>query len=103
LQHDFKAFTGDPQFVKNDYFCRIFSKERGSDASLYLWRMNHAGSSADRERMASEADFAFRQALALCPYNPQTASTHAGFLHSQHRDSDARLVNEIVRQFRNRK
>ena len=103
LQHDFKEFTGDPQFVQNDYFCRIFSKERGNVAGLYVWRMNHAASSAEKERMAHEADFAFRQALALCPYNPQTAGTYAIFLHSQHRDSDARLVNEMARQFRNRK
>ena len=103
LQHNFNGFTGDPQFVENDYSCRMFSKERGDVADLYIWRMNHAASSAEKERMAHEADFAFRQALALCPYNPQTASTYASFLHSQHRDSDAALVNEMARQFRNRK
>ena len=103
LQHDFKGFTGDPQFVQNDYSCRIFSKERGSVAGLYVWRMNHAASSAEKERMAHEADFAFRQAWALCPYNPQTADSYASFLHSQNRDSDARLVNEMARQFRSRK
>jgi phage gp16-like protein len=103
LQHDFKGFTGDPQFVQNDYSCRIFSKERRSIAGLYLWRMNHAASSADQELMAREADFAFRQALALCPYGPYTASTYASFLRSQHRDSDAMLVNEIAQQFPNQK
>jgi hypothetical protein len=103
LQHDFKGFTGDPQFVQNDYSCRIFSKERGSIAGLYIWRMNHAATPVEKARMAHAADFAFRQALVLCPYNPQTANNYAGFLHGQNRDSDARLVNEMARQFRNRK
>jgi len=103
LQHDFKGFTGDPQFVQNDYACRIFSKERGSVAGLYVWRMNQAATADEKERMAREADFAFRQALALCPYNPQTDNSYASFLHGQHRDSDARLVNEMARQYRNRK
>jgi Tfp pilus assembly protein PilF len=65
--------------------------------------MNHAATADEKERMAHEADFAFRQAWALCPYNPQTSNSYASFLHSQHRDSDARLVNEMARQFRSRK
>ncbi len=103
LQHDFNGFTGDPQFVQNDYACRIFSKERWNVADLYLWRLHHAATADEKERMAREADFAFRQTLALCPYNPQTANSYASFLHGQDRDSDAGLVNAMARLFRNGK
>jgi len=99
LKHDFTGFTGDPQFVQNDYSCTMFSKLRGSIAGLYVWRMNQAATADEKERMAREADFAFRQALALCPYSPETIKGYADFLKSQNRDSDAALVNEIARQF----
>ncbi|MGH7952186.1 MAG: M56 family metallopeptidase, partial [Limisphaerales bacterium] len=99
LQHDFNGFTGDPQFVQNEYSCKMFSKERDSIADLYVWRMNHAATFDEKERMALEADFAFRQALALCPYNSEAAKGYASFLKSRHRDSDAALVTEMAKQF----
>jgi hypothetical protein len=102
-RHDFSGFTGDPRFVENSYSHKMFSKERGSIAGLYVWRMNHAGSPGEKERMAGEADFAFRQALALCPYNPEVVNNYEDFLKSQNRDSDAVLVNELAKQFPGKK
>jgi hypothetical protein len=99
LRHDLSGFTGDPQFVQNDYSCKMFSKERANIADLYVWRMNHAASSPEKERMTREADFAYRQALALCPYSPEAASGYANFLKSQNRNSNADLVNETAKQF----
>jgi len=100
---DLNGFAGDPQFVQNDYSCKMFSKERSSIAGLYVWRMNHAGSPGEKERMAGEADFAFRQALALCPYNPEVVNNYEDFLKSQNRDSDAAVVNELAKQFPGKK
>lgn len=99
LANDFSGFTGDPRYVQNDYSCKMFSKERANIADLYVWRMNHATDPAEKERMAREADFAYRQALALCPYNPETAKGYVDFLKSQNRESDATLVSETAGQF----
>jgi beta-lactamase regulating signal transducer with metallopeptidase domain len=99
LERDFSSFVGDPRFVQNDYSCRMFSKERASIADLYVWRMNHAANDGEKERMAREADFAYRQALALCPYNPEAGKGYIDFLKSRNRDSDAALVNEMAGQF----
>ena len=99
MEHDFSGFTGDPQFVQNDYSCKMFSKERANIADLYVWRANHAAGNDEKERMARAADFAFRQALALCPYNVEAVKGYTDFLKSRNRDSDAALVEEIARQF----
>lgn len=99
LRHDFSGFTGDPQFVQNEYSCKMFSKLRSSIAGLYVWRMNQAATADEKERMAREADFAYRQALALCPYLPEAIKNYADFLKSQNRDADAALVSEMVKQF----
>ncbi len=95
LQHDLTGFTGDPQFVQSDYSCKMFSKERTSIAGLYVWRMSHATDPDQKQRMAREADFAFRQALALCPSSPEAKVGYADFLRSMNRDSDAAIVSGI--------
>jgi len=99
LRHDFSGFKGDPGFVQNDYSCKMFSKLRSSLANLYVWRMNQAVTADKKGRMAREADFAFRQALALCPYSPEAVKGYVNFLKSQNRDSDAVLVSELTKQF----
>ncbi|HUA67477.1 MAG TPA: hypothetical protein VMA13_02920, partial [Candidatus Saccharimonadales bacterium] len=99
VQHDFSGFTGDPQFVQNDYSCKMFSKERANIADLYVWRMNHAATNEEKERMKRAADFAFRQALALCPYYIEMVKAYAEFLHSENREADATLVDEMAKQF----
>jgi len=99
LQHDLGGFTGDPRFVQNDYSSRIFSKLRTSLAGLYAWRAEHATDAADAARMAHAADFAFRQAVALCPASPETANRYADFLTKQHREAEAKLVQNLAEQF----
>jgi beta-lactamase regulating signal transducer with metallopeptidase domain len=98
LQHDFSGFTGDPQFVQNDYSCRMFSKERSNIADLYVWRMNHPNVAGEKEQMAQAADFAYRQALALCPYSSEAANGYESFLKSRNRDADAALIQAMVAQ-----
>jgi len=46
--------------------------------------------------MNDEADFAFRQAWALCPYSPEAVFRYVNLLLSQNRTSDARLVAETA-------
>jgi beta-lactamase regulating signal transducer with metallopeptidase domain len=99
LRHDFSGFSGDPDFVRNHYWSATFSKERASLAGLYVWRMNHAASTDEKERMAGAADLAFRQALALCPSYSKTSQNYRDFLKSRNRDADAALVSEMMKQF----
>jgi len=92
---DLVAFKGDPKFVHNDYACRTFSKLRSSHASLYSGRFNKSASSEDKERMAKEADFAFRQAFALCPYG-EVVFRYVNFLVQQRRKTEALLAAQTV-------
>jgi len=99
LQHNFSGFDGDPRFVQNACSHNMFSKERSSIAGLYAWRAQHATDAAEKERMNNEADFAFRQAWALCPYSPEAVFRYVNFLLSRNRVSDALLVAETAAEF----
>jgi hypothetical protein len=48
--------------------------------------------------MARAADFAFRQAWALCPTSPEAVFRYVNFLLKQKRISDALLVAETAAQ-----
>jgi hypothetical protein len=97
-KQDFTGFTGDPRFVQNAYSHRMFSKLRSSIAGLYAWRMDHSTDATEKERMAREADFAFRQAWVLCPYSPEAVFRYVNFLLEQKRGADALLVAETAAQ-----
>ena len=82
-KQDFSGFTGDPRFIQNAYSHKMFSKLRSSHAGLYAWRVDHAADAAEKKRMSDEADFAFRQAWALCPYSPEAVFRYMNFLLAQ--------------------
>ena len=90
------SFHCDPQFVKDDDACREFSKLRSSIAGVYAWRLNNTKAGADRERMANEADFAFRQAFALCPYSPEALYRYVNLLLTRGRADDALTLAETA-------
>jgi hypothetical protein len=94
LKKDLSGFTGDPQFVQNEYSCKMFSKLRSSIAGLHAWRAQHATRAGEKERMNDAADFAFRQAWALCPYSPEAVFRYVNLLLGQNRAADALLVAE---------
>ncbi len=71
VKKDLSGFTGDPQFVQNEYSCKMFSKLRSSIAGVYAWRAQHFTNAGEKDRMNDAADFAFRQAWALCPCSPE--------------------------------
>ncbi len=95
-RQDFGGFEGDPRFVQNAYSHKMFSKLRSSQAGLYVWRMNHAVSAADKAAMAREADFAFRQAWALGPDSPEAVDRYISFLMEQNRQADALRVAQTA-------
>jgi hypothetical protein len=95
-RQDFSGFTGDPRFVQNAYSHKMFSKERNSIGGLYAWRAQHAADDLEKKRMNDAADFAFRQAFALCPYSPEAVFRYVNLLISQNRRADALLVAETA-------
>jgi beta-lactamase regulating signal transducer with metallopeptidase domain len=99
LKQDLSGFKGDPLFIRNDCDRQMFSKLRVSIGGVYAWRAEYAANEIEKARMAREADFAFRQALALCPYAPEAVYRYANFLLRQKRNADAILVAETAAQF----
>ncbi len=97
-RQEFNGFTGDPRFIRNTCSQRTFSKARSSLAGLYVWRGQHATDAAEKERMAREADFAFRQAWALCPDSTEVVLRYVALLMELERFADALVVAETAAQ-----
>jgi hypothetical protein len=104
LKHDFSGFKGDPRVVSDDW-ASWMSKMRSSIGGIYLWRLGYAPSGgivpaesiakgAAHDRMIKEADFAYRQAFALCPGSPEAVYRYTQFLVNQKRMDDAVAVAE---------
>jgi hypothetical protein len=109
VEKDLTRFTGDPLFVHNEDAARAFSKLRSAIAGLYAWRVGAlinvptppeylATDAAERESMSAEADYAFRQAFALCPYSAEVAVRYTYFLAKQDRKADALMFAETAQR-----
>jgi len=91
---DLTGYAGDPKFVRDNDAQKAFSKLRNSIAGLYAWRINATQNQEERNRTIREADFAFKQAFAFCPYSPETITRYATLLVSIGRTEDALLIAE---------
>jgi tetratricopeptide (TPR) repeat protein len=98
LEKDMDGFTGDAKFVQNDQACKTYSKLRSSMAGVYAWRAKNGASAEEKQRMTSAADFAFRQAFALCPYSPEAVFRYVNLLTEQKRIPEALLVVETAQK-----
>jgi len=96
VKNDLSGFTGDKEFIQNDYAQKMFSKERTSIAGLYTWRAQQTTDPVEKQRMNDAADFAFRQAFALCPNSPEAVFRYVNLLMSENRNSDALLIAETA-------
>ena len=107
VRKDLRGFTGDPAYVQDEGAMKEFSKLRNSIAVLYEWRSGAlpeiaasedytAKSPQERQRMAAAADFAFRQAFALCPSNPEVVFRYIRLLTAQNRVEDEILVAQTA-------
>lgn len=93
LRRDFTGFKGDRKFIRDDQSQKAFSKLRSSIGGVYAWRVNDAKpGSPEQQRMLKEADFAFRQALAFCPYSPEAVFRYVNLLLSHQRFDEALIV-----------
>jgi hypothetical protein len=95
-QHDLTGFEGDARFVQNDAPQRLFSKLRSSIAGVYAWRVSNGKGSGGSDQMMRAADFAFRQAWALCPRSPEAVFRYINLLATHRRFDDACLLAETA-------
>lgn len=100
LKKNLGAYGVDPQFAGSPNAQKMFSKERSSIGGLYAWRAERASDAAEKQRMNDAADFAFRQAFALCPYSPEVVYRYVQLLVEQKRFDDALLVAETAAKFK---
>jgi hypothetical protein len=99
LRGDLKGFKGDPKFLSPNRYPNAnedFGDLRGAVAGLYSWRAANARTTAEKTRMANEADFAFRQAFALCPWSRATVTRYVELLVNEKRPSDAARIAETA-------
>jgi hypothetical protein len=92
---DLKGFEGDPAFVTADRRYppqKIYGKLRSAQAAVFAWRAEHATSPTEKEKMKRAADFAFRQAFALCPFSSEAVLRYVTFLQQEGRVPEARLL-----------
>jgi thioredoxin-like negative regulator of GroEL len=94
LHRDFTGFTGDRKFVRDDQAQKAFSKLRSSIGGIYAWRIadpsNH--NPVAQQRMIKEAEFAFKQSFAFCPYSPEAVFRYVNLLLSMQRFDEALLI-----------
>jgi hypothetical protein len=121
IRRDYKDFKGDRKFIRDSDGQKAFSKLRSSIAGVYAWRLQNAmgklqqlqaeiikpGNTpevqqqllatqarlqAEQARMLKEAEFAFKQAYALCPYSPEAIFRYINLLAMFGRLDDALLM-----------
>ncbi len=93
-RRNYQGFTGDRKFIRDDNAQKAFSKLRSAIAGVYAWRVNAARTPLEQQRMLREADFAFKQSFAFCPYSPEAVYRYVNLLVSTGRADDALLVAE---------
>ncbi len=87
IHNNYKGYTGDRAFVRDDDAQKAFSKLRSSQAGMYFWRMSPQCPPEYRQKTAAgqaalirETEFAFKQAFAFCPYSPEAVCRYVNFL-----------------------
>jgi tetratricopeptide (TPR) repeat protein len=92
IRNNYKGYTGDHAFVRDDDAQKAFSKLRSSQAGMYAWRCALPGSTppcpqeyrqktpASQAALMRETEFAFKQAFAYCPYNGEVVFRYINFL-----------------------
>ncbi|MEW6303123.1 MAG: hypothetical protein AB1705_06610, partial [Verrucomicrobiota bacterium] len=126
-RRDFTGFQGDPKFVRDENGQKAFSKLRSAIAGVYGWRINQCSTrmqeihskppteqqkllpelerlNKEQARMVREAEFAYKQSFAFCPYSPEAVFRYVNLLlglHQQHRNrlEDAILIATTAQKF----
>ncbi len=98
IRGDHRGFQGDRKFMRDDNAQQSFSKLRSSVAKFYEWRMRNSNTVEEQELMIREADFAYKQSYALCPYSPEAIYHYVNLLASLERFDDAdRIIGTSIK------
>jgi hypothetical protein len=127
LRRNLSSFTGDIKFLRDEQAQKGFSKLRSSISGLYDWRfrkamgqlqqinlqlaqagltleqtqtlrMDQQRLAAEQARMYKEAEFACKQAYALCPYSPEAFQRLVNLLTMTGRLQEALAVAETSKK-----
>jgi len=126
VHHDYRGFKGDPRFIRDDDGQKAFSKLRSSIAGVYAWRIDDCSKqvndlqiqlqkltapaeiqavqreiqkvSTHQQRVLKEAEFAFKQAFAFCPYSPEALYRYVNILIRNGRIDDARMMAGVAKK-----
>ena len=105
VHNNYKGYTGDRAFVRDDDGQKAFSKLRSSQAGMYAWRLGpqcppefRQKSAASQEALIRETDFAFKQAFAFCPFSPEALYRYVNFLLQYGRFEDAIIIAKTCKK-----
>ena len=106
LRGDLSDYQGDTKFLREDWAQKAFSKVRSAIAGVYAFRLTpqcppelRPKTPEEEQRLLEEADFAFRQAFALCPYSPEAILRYSNLLATVNRLDDAILLTRTCYEF----
>jgi predicted nucleotidyltransferase len=102
LRRDYRGFEGDRKFIRDDNAQKAFSKLRSSIGGIYAWRLGTSRNPAEQQRMLKEAEFAFKQSFAFCPYSPEAVYRFVQLLTQQGRMDEAIATDPRLRRWRQR-
>jgi tetratricopeptide (TPR) repeat protein len=91
-RRDYTGFTGSKEFVRDDNAQKAFSKLRSALGGVYFWRVQNTKVPAEHGRVLKEAEFAFKQSFAYCPFSPEAVFKYVTLLVNVGRAADAQLV-----------
>ena len=91
-------FNGSHEFVRDNDAQKGFSKLRAAIAGLYTWRSLNTKDPALRQRYQREAHFAYRQAIAFGPINPETVFKFINLLSTMNQHDDAIRLAQTYRK-----
>jgi hypothetical protein len=98
IAKDYTGFKGDVANLTNYQSRATFAKCRTAIGGIYAWRSEQAGRAEMRQKMASEAALAFKQAFALCPNMPDVIGRYSTFLESEGKRAETlRLIGIALR------
>jgi tetratricopeptide (TPR) repeat protein len=99
ILRDYTGFKGSKEFVRDDNAQKAFSKLRSAIGGVYFWRVQNAKMPGESQRALKEAEFAFKQAFAYCPYSPEAVYKLVTLLVQLGRAAEADLVVKSCLRF----
>ena len=101
---DLTAFKGDAKFVRDDWAQKAFQTQKRHRGGLCLALASQCPehlrpqSVEEENRLLREADYAFKQAVALCPYSPEAVYRYSNLL--AHHAASGRCHSHYTEMFR---